>query len=184
MSPIRPVLIVEDDAAIREVMAEALGDEGYLTLTAEHGAAALACLEQTRPCLILLDLIMPVLDGFAFRAVQAGSGRGGIKLHRIEAVGHRRAVRGGDPELVLGRAGPERQEEHRRRGGRLRWRRRAGYDGRQERRDEQQPACEPPQRGHGWHTPRPFNTAHANAGGRNGPQPRSAEEQRDHVHLR
>lgn len=68
--PTRPVLIVEDDPAIRTVLAEVLGDEGYGVVTAPHGAAALICLEQTRPCLILLDLMMPVMDGFVFRAIQ------------------------------------------------------------------------------------------------------------------
>jgi DNA-binding response OmpR family regulator len=65
-----PVLIVEDDPMIRDVLAEALTDEGYRTLTALHGAEALSCLERVRPCLILLDLMMPVLDGFGFREIQ------------------------------------------------------------------------------------------------------------------
>lgn len=68
--PSKPVLIVDDDPAICEVLAEVLTEEGYLTITAGHGAAALACLEQEQPCLILLDLMMPVMDGFAFRAIQ------------------------------------------------------------------------------------------------------------------
>ena len=66
----RPVLVVEDDPHIRHVIYEVLTDEGYQVVTVEHGAAALVCLEQTRPCLILLDLMMPVMDGFAFRAIQ------------------------------------------------------------------------------------------------------------------
>jgi CheY-like chemotaxis protein len=70
MPPALPVLIVEDDASIRDVLADVLADEGYPTLMAEHGADALTCLEQTRPCLILLDLMMPVLDGFGVRAIQ------------------------------------------------------------------------------------------------------------------
>lgn len=68
--PARPVLIVEDDPSIRDVLQEVLTDEGYPTVIASHGAAALVCLEQTRPCLILLDLMMPVMDGFTFRALQ------------------------------------------------------------------------------------------------------------------
>jgi CheY-like chemotaxis protein len=66
----QPVLIVEDDPSIREVMADLLADEGYTTLTAENGAEGLTCLGQVRPCLILLDLMLPVLDGVAFRAAQ------------------------------------------------------------------------------------------------------------------
>jgi CheY-like chemotaxis protein len=64
------VLIVDDDPAIRDVLTELLTDEGYAAIAAPHGADALASLEQIRPCLILLDLMMPVMDGFAFRAVQ------------------------------------------------------------------------------------------------------------------
>lgn len=66
----QPVLIVEDDPSIRDVLESVLTDEGYPTITAPHGVAALTCLQQTRPCLILLDLMMPVMDGFAFRAIQ------------------------------------------------------------------------------------------------------------------
>lgn len=69
-SPTVPVLIVDDDPAIRATLAEVLADEGYPTLTAPHGAEALTCLAQVQPCLILLDLMMPVMDGFQFRAVQ------------------------------------------------------------------------------------------------------------------
>ena len=68
--PARLVLIVEDDPFIRDVLEEVLTDEGYLTISAPHGAAALVCLEHARPCLILLDLMMPVMDGFGFRAIQ------------------------------------------------------------------------------------------------------------------
>jgi CheY-like chemotaxis protein len=71
MSPTAPVLIVDDDPAIRAVPAETLIDEGYRTLTGPYGAAALAALQDASPpCLIVLDLMMPVMDGFAFRAVQ------------------------------------------------------------------------------------------------------------------
>lgn len=68
--PTQPVLIVEDDPSIREVMEDVLSDEGYHVVTAPHGAAALVCLQQTQPCVILLDLMMPILDGFGFRRIQ------------------------------------------------------------------------------------------------------------------
>lgn len=63
------ILIVEDDAGIRAVLAEALTDEGYTVTQAEHGAHALALLngsETVQPQLILLDDRMPVMDGAAF----------------------------------------------------------------------------------------------------------------------
>lgn len=62
----RPVLIVDDDDSIRELMAMALADEGYRVLTAQHGGAALRLLDSHDPGLILLDMRMPVMDGWEF----------------------------------------------------------------------------------------------------------------------
>jgi CheY-like chemotaxis protein len=60
----RHVLIVEDDAAIRESLAEVLGSEGYPTQEASDGRAALSLLHvRPLPGCILLDLAMPVMDG-------------------------------------------------------------------------------------------------------------------------
>lgn len=61
------VLIVEDDVGIREALQLGLELEGYEVVTAENGRAALDLLSHVkRPCLILLDLMMPVMDGWAF----------------------------------------------------------------------------------------------------------------------
>ena len=60
------VLIVDDDESIREFVELALEDEGYGTLTAIHGRAALDCLQDHRPDVILLDMRMPVMDGWGF----------------------------------------------------------------------------------------------------------------------
>jgi CheY-like chemotaxis protein len=58
------ILLVEDDAAIRETVSECLISEGYRVDAAEHGADALARLAGgERPSLLLLDLIMPVMNG-------------------------------------------------------------------------------------------------------------------------
>lgn len=62
----RRVLVVEDAPAVRELLAVMLTEEGYAVHTAVHGAHALRLLETLTPCLILLDLRMPVLDGAAF----------------------------------------------------------------------------------------------------------------------
>lgn len=66
------ILIVEDDESIRWSLAELLTDEGYQVATAEHGKAALDYLQQTEtlPRLILLDVMMPIMSGFEFRAMQ------------------------------------------------------------------------------------------------------------------
>jgi DNA-binding response OmpR family regulator len=60
------VLIVEDDTALRELLRRMLEREGYAVLEAEHGRAALDRLRDGTPGIILLDLMMPVMDGFEF----------------------------------------------------------------------------------------------------------------------
>ena len=57
------VLIVEDDTAIRTVLANALQIEGYRVLTAGDGMQGLGALETERPHLVLLDLQLPGMDG-------------------------------------------------------------------------------------------------------------------------
>ena len=61
------VLIIEDDADIREGMGILFGEEGYTVLTAGNGEEALRVLEQgPRPSVILMDLFMPGMDGWHF----------------------------------------------------------------------------------------------------------------------
>lgn len=64
------VMVVDDDLDIREIVAEVLSDAGYSVVTAAHGADALELLKSVTPKLILLDLNMPVMDGFDFRRAQ------------------------------------------------------------------------------------------------------------------
>jgi CheY-like chemotaxis protein len=66
------ILVVEDDETIRESLVEFLGDNGFEGLGAVHGRDALDKLRGTgpSPCLIVLDLMMPVMDGQAFREEQ------------------------------------------------------------------------------------------------------------------
>jgi CheY-like chemotaxis protein len=61
------VLVVEDDLHIRETVQQILEFEGYRVHTAENGRQALDLLAQLKyPCLILLDLMMPVMNGWQF----------------------------------------------------------------------------------------------------------------------
>lgn len=62
----RSVLVVDDDPAIRRIVAEILSLEEYAVETAPNGAEALRAVEQERPELVLLDMRMPVLDGWGF----------------------------------------------------------------------------------------------------------------------
>ena len=65
------LLLVEDDVNIRSALAEMLGDEGFTVATADNGRDAL---DQLRggapPDVIVLDLMMPVMDGWEFRVAQ------------------------------------------------------------------------------------------------------------------
>ena len=65
-------MIVEDDRDVREAIAEALSDHGHTVIEAGNGAEALRALRDGRPPpeLILLDIMMPVMDGWQFRAEQ------------------------------------------------------------------------------------------------------------------
>jgi two-component system, chemotaxis family, chemotaxis protein CheY len=60
------ILVVDDDESIRTTVAEALADEGYEVLTAQDGAQALELVRATEPDGVILDLMMPVLDGWGF----------------------------------------------------------------------------------------------------------------------
>ncbi len=66
-----PVLVVEDDPASREMLVRVLRKEGYLVTEAENGSVALERIAEKRPELILLDLMMPVMDGFEFLSIIA-----------------------------------------------------------------------------------------------------------------
>ncbi len=58
------VLIVDDDAAILEMIAELLSYEGYIVVTCSEGRQAVAFARTTPPALILLDLMMPEMSGW------------------------------------------------------------------------------------------------------------------------
>jgi CheY-like chemotaxis protein len=60
------ILVVDDDENIRQIVRILLSDEGYEVLEASNGQAALELLGGVQPELILLDLRMPVMDGWEF----------------------------------------------------------------------------------------------------------------------
>lgn len=64
------ILVVDDDDQIRSLIVDVLELEGYETRGAADGRAALATAQGWRPDLIVLDLMMPGMDGWAFRAEQ------------------------------------------------------------------------------------------------------------------
>jgi DNA-binding response OmpR family regulator len=62
------VLIIEDEFAMRTALAEVLAAEGYRVITAADGASGLERAIREKPDLVLLDIMMPRLDGFALCA--------------------------------------------------------------------------------------------------------------------
>jgi two-component system chemotaxis response regulator CheY len=66
MTDQRPVLVVDDDPALREVIQWSLVDEGYPVVTAGNGVEALERVHEGQPLLILLDMRMPIMDGWGF----------------------------------------------------------------------------------------------------------------------
>jgi CheY-like chemotaxis protein len=70
----RVVLVVDDDSFVRESLSEALSTRGYSVLEAENGQRALEVLKTVPhfPCLVILDLAMPIMDGRRFLKLRAG----------------------------------------------------------------------------------------------------------------
>jgi DNA-binding response OmpR family regulator len=72
--PERPILVVDDDPGILDAVAELLRIEGYDVETAANGADALEAIARSRPALVLLDMRMPVLDGWGVARMLAARG--------------------------------------------------------------------------------------------------------------
>ncbi len=71
-----PILVVDDDDTILITVAEFLEMEGYTVATARNGSEALAAVDRQPPGLVLLDMRMPVLDGWGFARVIHERGMG------------------------------------------------------------------------------------------------------------
>jgi DNA-binding NtrC family response regulator len=62
----KPILVVDDDPAVLGTVADLLELEGHRVERAGNGREALEAVERRRPCLVLLDMRMPLVDGWAF----------------------------------------------------------------------------------------------------------------------
>jgi len=92
----RLVLVVDDDPDILQTLGLCLTTEGYRVLMAANGREALRILESERPSVILLDLMMPVMDGWQFVAELEHRGRRDVPLLILSAD---RAVQGHAAQL-------------------------------------------------------------------------------------
>jgi len=97
-----PVLIVEDDADLREMMAQLLTLEGFRTAAVANGREALQYLgDGDKPEVILLDLMMPIMDGWEFRRrQQADPELSRVPVIVLSALDQGRAA-GLDPDAFL-----------------------------------------------------------------------------------
>jgi CheY-like chemotaxis protein len=91
------VLVAEDNPVNCELLRELLGAQGYHVVEAPDGQEALRMIEQTHPDIVLLDISMPVLDGFAvIRKIRENPGLATLRVLAITAYAMR-----GDRESVL-----------------------------------------------------------------------------------
>jgi two-component system chemotaxis response regulator CheY len=83
------VLVVDDDPDILDAICDILEAEGYRVSRARHGVEALAQIDAERPAVILLDLMMPVMDGVAFaRALRERPADAKVPILVISADGN------------------------------------------------------------------------------------------------
>jgi DNA-binding response OmpR family regulator len=83
------ILVIEDDDMLRETLRDVFEDEGHEVRTAVHGADAFETLAVWEPTIIVLDLMMPVMDGLEFRERQDREGIAqGAKILILSAARH------------------------------------------------------------------------------------------------
>ncbi len=86
--PERPILVVDDDAKIVRLVRTYLERDGFAVVTAADGPAALDAIERHRPALVVLDLMLPGLDGRAvIRAVRRDDEAGATPILILSARG-------------------------------------------------------------------------------------------------
>ncbi|WIG96776.1 response regulator [Myxococcus sp. SDU36] len=67
----KTILVVDDEMDIAEAVKSILEDEGYRVVTCANGREALDCLKDARPDLAIIDVMMPVMNGFeTIRAIR------------------------------------------------------------------------------------------------------------------
>ena len=98
----RTILIVDDEYGIAEIVGDILSTQGYSAVCAMNGKLGLATLGQTRPDLILLDVMMPVMTGpELLHAVKSSPDYCDIPVVMMSAVG-REALSVDDCSLIAG----------------------------------------------------------------------------------
>ena len=79
------VLVIDDDDDLAEVVRQVLREAGYSVATVKHGAAALELIKHVAPDLILLDLSMPIMDGWSFVGQYRRTAKHGARIVLLTA---------------------------------------------------------------------------------------------------
>ncbi|MBI3969562.1 MAG: response regulator [Chloroflexi bacterium] len=86
--PMAPILIVDDDPMIRQIIAQALAEEGFPVESASDGLDALNRITVRRPAMVLLDMSLPLMDGFDFAAALHETYCDSVPIVVVTANGH------------------------------------------------------------------------------------------------
>ena len=90
----RKVLIVDDEEDVREFVRVALEDDGYDFVTADNGEKAVKKAKSEKPDVIVMDVQMPVMDGFkAFAELRADEATRSIPIIMLTAVAERTGIK-------------------------------------------------------------------------------------------
>ncbi|MDD5584216.1 MAG: response regulator [Candidatus Omnitrophica bacterium] len=93
----KKILIVDDDSEILEMTKIRLGSHGYKVLIAKDGVDGLRQVQKEKPDLILLDIVMPKMDGFeVLRRLQADSATRRIPVIMLSAKGETKTLMEGE----------------------------------------------------------------------------------------
>ncbi|HEY6957799.1 MAG TPA: response regulator [Candidatus Limnocylindria bacterium] len=82
------VLVIDDDDELADVVRQVLRDAGYSVATVRHGAAALELVRHIAPDLILLDLTMPIMDGWSFVSQYRRTAKESARIVLLTANAH------------------------------------------------------------------------------------------------
>ena len=90
------ILIIEDDKFLRELIIQKLGNEGYEVVEAAEGEEGLRKMKEEKPDLVLLDLILPGIDGFeVLRRAKSEQDTASIPIIILSNLGQRDDVEKG-----------------------------------------------------------------------------------------
>ncbi|OHA66715.1 MAG: hypothetical protein A3C82_00635 [Candidatus Wildermuthbacteria bacterium RIFCSPHIGHO2_02_FULL_47_12] len=90
------ILIVEDDKFLRELITQKVAKEGYQAVEAINGEEGIAMAKEEKPDLILLDLILPGIDGFeVLRQIKGSADTSGIPVIILSNLGQKDDVERG-----------------------------------------------------------------------------------------